>query len=139
MEITSPVREGGSFLTGKSLPAADVRNKSLRKLRKGGWELVAPGKVSYLKTNPSQTCLFLLYSKCCQHFPLHPIFLVQFKKYFGKIPLGCLHKGTLGCINPSFPTSFNAKPHWQLDKPNFLSPDFVSSFFLKDFLKPGVC
>lgn len=55
---------GGSFLIGKSLPATDVRNKSLRKLKKGGWELVVPGKAplaSYLKTNPLQTCLFLLY------------------------------------------------------------------------------
>lgn len=79
-------------------------------------------------------------------FPSIPIIshilLVQFKKHFGKIPLPlllliCQHKGTLGCINPSISTSFNAKPGWKLlkYKAYFLYPNFTKSFFLKDFLK----
>lgn len=127
-----PCQRGGSFLTGKSLPAADGKNKSLRKLRKGGWELVVPGKphlASYLKTNPLQTCLVLLYWKCCKHVPLHPIFLVQFKNYFGKIPSGFLHKGTLGCINPSSSPVFHTG---NLMNPTFLSPD---KLLFEGFLK----
>lgn len=83
----SPVREGAQFSQANPFLQQMVGTKASGKLRKGGWELVVPGKhhlTSYLKTNPLQTCLFLLYWKCCKYFSLHPSFLVQFKKYFWK-------------------------------------------------------
>lgn len=60
---------------------------------------------------------------------------MQFEKYFGKIPFGFLHKGTLGCINPSSSKSINTKPHWQLNKPNFFVSRLHDKFLFDGFLK----